>query len=208
MLKDAPIGSPAFHIYNVLYLTIFTGIMTFGMLFVYYIAYVPPNPKADVEAMLGASASAYEITQNNLTLDALSSVEESERDLIESYFERASEIQRFYVTDKATGEPVMTVFSVASGGFGGPVRSMVGTDGTKVLSLKVLNVSAETAGLGQRVAEAKFQRQFLNKTIEDLPNDRSEWGKGLDMISGATFSSTTLVNNIKKAFDLYAVGEN
>ncbi len=208
MLKDAPIGSPIFHLYNVLYLTLFTGLMTFAMLFVYNITYQAPNPLADVEKMLGDDASLYTIIQKNITKDSLSSLDEDTRDLLMPYFDK-DEMLRFYIIDKTTEAPVMTVFSVVSGGFGGPVRALVGTDGQKVLAVSVLDVATETAGLGQRVAEFGFQRQFLNKTLDELPMDRAEWSaKGIDMISGATFSSATIVHNIQKALALYQVGEN
>ena len=208
MLKDAPIGSPIFHIYNVLYLTLFTGLMTFAMLLVYNITYQAPNPLDDVEKMLGDDVSMYTITQKNISKDSLSSLDEGKREELLPYFDK-NEMLRFYITDKTTGAPVMTVISVVSGGFGGPVRALVGTDGEKVLNLRVIDVVTETAGLGQRVAEFGFQRQFLNKTLDELPMDRTEWGaKGMDMISGATFSSATIVNNIQKALALYQVGEN
>ena len=208
MLKDAPIGSPIFHIYNVLYLTLFTGLMTFLMLFVYNATYQAPNPLADVEGMLGDNVSIYTITQKNITKNDLSSLEEDKREELLPYFDK-NEMLRFYITDKTTGAPVMTVFSVVSGGFGGPVRALIGTDGEKVLNLRVLNVATETAGLGQRITEYGFQRQFLNKTLDELPMDRSEWSaKGIDMISGATFSSATIVHNIQKSLALYQVGEN
>ncbi|MDK2818105.1 MAG: FMN-binding protein [Spirochaetota bacterium] len=208
MLKDAPIGSPIFHIWNVLYLTIFSSIMAFGVLFVYYITYQPPNPLADVQLMLGDSLRLYNIEQKNMIKEETLALNIMDQTSINIYFE-TPELLRFYITDKVTGEPVMTVFSVSSGGFGGSVRALVGTDGNKVLAMRVLDVTTETAGLGQRVAEFGFQRQFINKTLDELPIDRTEWdSKGIDMISGATFSSSAIVDNIDKAFNLYQMGEN
>lgn len=207
MLKDAPIGSPLFYLYNVLYLTFFTGIMTFGMLFVFYITYEAPNPLKDVEKMLGENANEYNVIQDNIHKDVLVNLDENDRELLEKYFV-SSEILRFYVTDKETDEKIMTVVSVSSGGFGGPVKALVGINNEgEVKGLYVLDSSTETAGLGQKISESAFQRQFIGKKKEELPIDRTEWApKQLDMISGATFSSSSVVSNILKAFDLYKIG--
>ncbi len=203
MFKDAPMGSPMFHLYNVLYLTFFTGLMTFGMLFVYYITYEAPNPAKDVENMLGRTASQYEVIQDNLTLSSIQNSNSPDKALLESYF-TGSEIDRFYVTDINTGNLYMIVYSVTSGGFAGPVRSLVGIGDNEVRALEVTDASVETAGLGQRIAEKGFALQFINKTAGDMPSDRTEWTpNGLNMISGATFSSMAVVNNIKKALELY-----
>ncbi len=207
MIKDAPIGSPMFHLYNVLYLTFFTGLMTFGMLFVYYLTYEDANPFQDVENMLGQEASQYNIVQSNITPADIEGLENSSQ--LNSYFAGATEILRFFVTDKDTDAPVMTVVSVSSGAFGGAVTMLVGTDETTIKALTVVDASGETAGLGQRITETAFLRQFIDKTRDDLPMSGSEWGtKGIDMISGATISSDSVVNSIVKAFNLYQVGGN
>ncbi|MGL5956091.1 MAG: FMN-binding protein, partial [Brevinema sp.] len=167
--------------------------------------YEPPNPLKDVQTMLGRNAEKYNIVQKNLTTSDLNHLDNNDQAQLGKYFTGA-EILRFYVTDKETEEPVMTVVSISSGGFGGPVRTLVGTDGETVKAISVIDVSTETAGLGQRVSERGFQNQFIGRTRETLPMDRSEWeGQNIDMISGATFSSSSVVNNIVKAFDLYKV---
>ncbi|MGL4677211.1 MAG: FMN-binding protein [Brevinema sp.] len=204
MLKDVPIGSPLFHLYNVLYLTFFTGVMAFGMLSVFYLTYEPPDPLKAVEKMLGETEQ-YNIIQKNIELSDLDSLHEDDQKKLKKYF-NGTEIERFYVTDVVTEEPVMTVVLVASGGFGGSVKSLVGTDGEMVKAISVIDVSTETPGLGQRVSERKFQNQFIGRTRETIPIDRTEWEpKDIDMISGASFSSGSIVNNIVKAFDLYIV---
>lgn len=204
--NEVVMGSPAFHLRNVLSLTIITGVMTFFLLSVYHFTYVPPNPLADVEKMLGTDVEKYTIVQDNLLKDELLVLSAEDQTRLQSYFD-TPEIGRFYVSDKVTGEAVMTIVATSSGGFGGAVHALVGTDGKEVLALMVTSADTETAGLGQRIAEKSFLRQFINRTPDQLPKDRMDWTpKDIDMISGATFSSTAIVNIIYKGFDLYNVG--
>lgn len=185
--KNIVIGSPKFHLQNVLSLTLITGLMTFSLLFVYYFTYQEPNPLLDVQEMLGKNAQQYIVEQQDMYLDP-----EKHHEYI------------FWSVKEADGQEVMRVFKVSSGGFGGPVVALVGTDGQQVLGIKVLDASSETAGLGQKVTEQGFQRQFLGLKIDQLPIDRTDWAsKNLDMISGATFSSSALVKDINEAFVMY-----
>lgn len=182
--KNIVIGSPKFHLQNVLSLTLITGLMTFSLLFVYYFTYQEPNPLLDVQEMLGKKAQEYSIIQKEVDSDGETNI----------YWAVVDENQ----------QEVMRVFKVSSGGFGGPIVALVGTDGQQILGIKVLDASAETAGLGQRVTEQGFQRQFLGLMINQLPTDRTDWvSKNLDMISGATFSSSALVKDINEAFVMY-----
>lgn len=182
--KNIVIGSPKFHLQNVLSLTLITGLMTFSLLFVYYFTYQEPNPLLDVQEMLGKKAQEYSIIQKEVDSDGETNI--------------------YWAVIDENQQEVMRVFKVSSGGFGGPIVALVGTDGQQVLGIKVLDASAETAGLGQRVTEQGFQRQFLGLMINQLPIDRTDWAsKNLDMISGATFSSSALVKDINEAFVMY-----
>lgn len=158
--------------------------MTFSLLFVYYFTYQEPNPLLDVQEMLGKKAQEYSIIQKEVDSDGETNI--------------------YWAVIDENQQEVMRVFKVSSGGFGGPIVALVGTDGQQVLGIKVLDASAETAGLGQRVTEQGFQRQFLGLMINQLPIDRTDWAsKNLDMISGATFSSSALVKDINEAFVMY-----
>lgn len=182
--KNIVIGSPKFHLQNVLSLTLITGLMTFSLLFVYYLTYREPNPLLDVQEMLGKKAQEYSILQKEVDLDGETNI--------------------YWSVVDANQQEIMRVFKVSSGGFGGPITALVGTDGQRVLGIKVLDASSETAGLGQRVTEQGFQRQFLGLMVTQLPIDRTDWAsKNLDMVSGATFSSSALVNDINEAFVMY-----
>ena len=185
---EPQVGSVAFHLRNVLSLVVITTVVTFCLLYVYYITYVPPNPVADIQKMLGKASADYRIDSTPFAAEA--GVE--------------NVISQTYWTVFDGDTELMRVFKVNAGGFGGPVVAIIGIDGDTVTALNVLDASGETAGLGQRVTEQKFQRQFLGKLRNQIPTGRTEWTpNGLDMIASASFSSGAVTRNIAQAFLLY-----
>jgi electron transport complex protein RnfG len=92
------------------------------------------------------------------------------------------------------------VFIASGKGYGGEMRLIVGIDADgKITGTKTL-AHAETAGLGAKTAEPKFQSQFIGK-------DASL--SGVDTISGATISSKAfigIVNEAMQAYQLLAKG--
>ena len=76
-------------------------------------------------------------------------------------------------------------------GYGGTMKIIIGLDADgKITGSKVL-AHGETAGLGSKVAEPKFQSQFPGK-------DSSL--SGVSTIGGATISSNCFIGVVKKAF--------
>lgn len=84
-----------------------------------------------------------------------------------------------------------TVIICESQGYGGAMKIIVGIDtdgnitGTKTLS------HAETAGLGSKTADAKFQSLFMGKDSTLA---------GVDAIGGATISSNCFISMVQDAF--------
>lgn len=76
-------------------------------------------------------------------------------------------------------------------GYGGTMKIIVGLDADgKITGSKVLS-HGETAGLGSKVADVKFQSQF--------PGQDSSMG-GVSVIGGATISSKCFIGVVEKAF--------
>lgn len=203
------IGSIAFHITNIMSLSFITALMTFLLLFIYYLTYEPKNPLQEVEELLG-NKNQYIIVQNTIKISDLANLSVRDKARMTTYFQ-TDKITQFLIKDKSTSKIIMKVFSVSSGGFAGAVHSLVATDGQKIIAQRVIDASTETAGLGRRITETRFQEQFDGKQLKDLPENRTDWEiNGLDMISGATFSSMAVVNNLKKSIDLFKVqgGQN
>lgn len=86
-------------------------------------------------------------------------------------------------------------------GYGGDIGVMVGFDiisetlcGIGITTLK------ETPGLGMRVTEKGFMKQFFNKTT---PVELTAQGGNIDAISGATISSSAVILAINKAANTF-----
>ena len=90
----------------------------------------------------------------------------------------------------------------SAGGFGGDIGVMVGID---VASDNLAGISItthkETPGLGSRTAEPGFTRQFIGHGKDVALSSK---GGDIDAVSGATISSTGVVEAVNKAVNLYA----
>lgn len=89
-------------------------------------------------------------------------------------------------------------------GYGGQIGVIVGIDMEKgTLTGIGVTTLKETPGLGTRVTEAKYQKQF-----KGLPMDKvGLTGKGgtVDAVSGATISSTGTITAVNKAIETYKI---
>lgn len=74
----------------------------------------------------------------------------------------------------------------------------VSADFQTVTGMEVMSHS-ETPGLGAKIVEPGFKAQFLNLPVADL--SLSKDGGKVDAISGATISSTTVVNALHMGID-------
>ncbi len=96
-----------------------------------------------------------------------------------------------------------TTYTAAEQGFAGPVAVFVTAkdDGT-ITALRVGDDDfKETDGFGAPATEATFTNQFVGKTIPVALED-------IDALSGATVTSTAVVNAINRAFDEKLVDES
>lgn len=98
--------------------------------------------------------------------------------------------------------PQYFTFGASSKGYKGPVWVDVAFDTTgKILSLSVGNEKfQETDGVGTQVLEATFTDQFIGKQAPVALED-------VDTITGATVSSTAVVNAINKAYEKYLAAD-
>ena len=86
-------------------------------------------------------------------------------------------------------------------GFGGPVYVEAEFDGNTIASIKIGDDQfAETPGLGARALEEDFQKQFIGK---QMPISLSD----IDALSGATITSTAVVDALNAAYATVAGSE-
>lgn len=99
----------------------------------------------------------------------------------------------------------LVVTVVANDGYGGDIKFSVGIkkDGT-VNGISILNIS-ETAGLGMKAKEEKFQSNFKNKNASVFTVTKNGATKNGDVeaISGATITSKAVTKGVNSAVCVY-----
>jgi len=98
---------------------------------------------------------------------------------------------------------VGVVMKTKTQGYSGKIEMIMGFNMKgEIEGLKILN-QTETPGLGSRILEPWFSKQFTKLKVEDL-GFKKEGGQGkLEGITAATISSRAVVNGAKKLFTSY-----
>ncbi|TKB27542.1 FMN-binding protein [Desulfopila sp. IMCC35006] len=95
----------------------------------------------------------------------------------------------------------LAIEAIGKGGFGGDLKLMVGIDLIKERQTGIEVVShSETPGLGARIVEIAFRRQWQGLPI-DTPVALTADGGAIDAISGASTTSRAAVNGTNSALD-------
>ena len=114
----------------------------------------------------------------------------------------AGDLTRFYITTKGdtlTG----TVFMVSAVGYGGTIDLMVGLNPEgSITGVQVLR-HTETPGLGAKITEEKFLKQFTAKNLPDTNWALKKEGGDIDQISGATISPQAVVKALNGGLTLF-----
>jgi len=88
-------------------------------------------------------------------------------------------------------------------GFGGTIRMLVGiTPKGEITGINILSHS-ETPGLGAKIAEPEFQKQFLKKTLKNFNWKVDKDGGDVKSITGATISSRAITEAVRQALEFY-----
>ena len=99
----------------------------------------------------------------------------------------------------------LVVTVIANDGYGGDIKFSVGIrkDGT-VNGISILSIS-ETAGLGMKAKEEKFQSNFKNKKASQFVVTKSGAAKDgdVDAISGATITSKAVTKGVNSALAVF-----
>ncbi|MGC8765009.1 MAG: FMN-binding protein [Brevinematia bacterium] len=105
---------------------------------------------------------------------------------------------------EAVGENTGYIFKRANTGYGGPVEALIAITNGFVANIVVTSMAKETPGLGSKVAYRNWLKQFLGKGVNEIPSTKTEFKeKGIDAVSGATFSSLAICRDIIDAFKTY-----
>ncbi len=135
---------------------------------------------------------------NMLTKDEIARrTEESEKEALnavipDASFTKISEEDEI-VSYKAVknGETFGYAFKVSKNGYGGAVTAVIGIVDNKITSVMLTDVSGETPGLGQSLADEKWLSGYNGLT----------GGNDAPVKTGATITSTAVKNAITLAFE-------
>lgn len=119
-------------------------------------------------------------------------------------FEKCSDGGIEYYTAIKGGDTAAYIFTESAKGYGGDVSVMtaVKPDGT-VAGVAILDVSGETPGLGQNAAKESFYSQYagLKKGVSLLKNGAKAENNEVDVVTGATITSTAVTRAVNAALD-------
>ena len=102
------------------------------------------------------------------------------------------------------GKTTCYIFTETAPGYGGDVKVMTGInpDGT-VKSIQVIDVTSETAGLGQNAKNESFTKQFEGKTNGISVVKYGAADNQINAVTGATISSKGVTECVNKALDTF-----
>jgi electron transport complex protein RnfG len=117
---------------------------------------------------------------------------------------KGREITRTFYRGRHDGALVGVAFTTSSDqGYGGTIEIMVGVtpEGT-VTGIEILRHS-ETPGLGDRITEAGFKKQFQGKNLDNADWRVKKDGGDFDQITGATISPRAVVGAVSRGLQFY-----
>ncbi|NLW80355.1 MAG: FMN-binding protein [Desulfovibrionales bacterium] len=101
------------------------------------------------------------------------------------------------------GKLLAVAMEAGGKGYGGDVNVLVGFDVVKDALLGIsITTHKETPGIGSRIGEPAFTKQFKGMALEKAALKKD--GGGIDAISGATFSSIGAAEAVKKTAGWYS----
>ncbi len=115
----------------------------------------------------------------------------------------AGQAWTFYVA-RQDGRFAGAAFEAASDqGYSGRIRILVGVRADDTLNGLEILEQAETPGLGARIGEPDFLRQFAGRPVADTRWAVKKDGGDVDAITGATISPRAVVDALKRGLEVY-----
>ena len=125
---------------------------------------------------------------------------------VEPYFSEATEVQTidtsYYQVKNADGKLLGTVllsapYSASINGYNGPTPLLIALDAEGRIMQVVLRDNQETPRFAQRVVDGGLYDSWNGLTVEEA------LAKGVDAISGATYTSNGVKNSLKVRLEAY-----
>jgi electron transport complex protein RnfG len=113
------------------------------------------------------------------------------------------EEQEYFIGYDERGKRVGVSIRTKTQGYSGPIEMIMGFDMKgEITGLKILN-QIETPGLGSKIMEDWFSRQFIKLKAEDMNFAKEEPQGKIEAVTAATISSRAVLEGAKKLFGLY-----
>jgi len=154
-----------------------------------------------------AVASIYEAIDGKLTAEKRTALEET---LLaeKKYVDVGEEEKVLLFVIKKDDKPFAVTFERFGQGFGGSLGVMAGFNlATNDLMGAGITTLSETPGVGTRVTEISFTKQFSSMKRNAIFKVKKDGGD-IDGVSGATVSSRAVANAINQANDFYTKNQS
>ncbi|HKJ73236.1 MAG TPA: RnfABCDGE type electron transport complex subunit G [Alphaproteobacteria bacterium] len=118
---------------------------------------------------------------------------------------KGRDVERTFYRGRKEGELAGVAFRVvAPDGYSGNIEIMVGVDPTgSVTGIEILS-HAETPGLGAKITQPAFKKQFVGKSLENADWRVKKDGGQFDQITGATISPRAVVGAVHRGLEFFA----
>lgn len=124
---------------------------------------------------------------------------------IDSYINELPNLDAAYEVYGSNGEKLGILFAASSRGYGGdvPVMAAISAEG-KLTGVRVMS-NDETPGLGKKIEEPDFLKQFSDKdtSIRYSTKLGDPSKEVIDSVSGATISSRAVTESLNEGLELY-----
>jgi len=127
------------------------------------------------------------------------------RSVTDTFRFRITETEENGLTIFHEKESGQTALQLSGSGFQGIIKVVVALKGDTVSGFRIIRQS-ETPGLGSRISEEAFQKQFIGKKVSGgitLVKSGKAGPKEFDAITGATESSKALARILNDGFSRY-----
>ena len=133
-----------------------------------------------------------------------------DRSVTDTYRSRITETEENGLTIFHEKESGQTALQLSGSGFQGIIKVVVALKGDTVSGFRIIRQS-ETPGLGSRISEEAFQKQFIGKKVSGgitMVKSRKAGPTEFDAITGATESSKALARILNNGFSRYFRNES
>jgi electron transport complex protein RnfG len=117
---------------------------------------------------------------------------------------KGRDLQRVFYRGRRHGDLAGVAFKVvAPDGYSGSIEIMVGVDLEGIVTGIEILAQTETPGLGSKIKQARFKRQFLGKSLDNADWRVKKDGGVFDQLTGATISPRAVVAAVAEGLKFY-----